>query len=94
MRELHHFYAFDGRYMRHLDRDEDSPRPLYELLRKLGAPETCYVISDSEFDGADIDLLEALMALHATGMGSIVSCVPGRLAYYEGEDDRYILERR
>ena len=94
LRELHHFYEFDGRYMRTLEREEDSPRPLCDLLRDLGAPGTCYVISSwGEYDGEELDLLPALEAIHATGMGSIISCVPGRLAYYEGEDQRFILER-
>ena len=91
--ELHHFYDFDGRCIIHLERAEDSPRTLYNLLRKLGAPETCYVISAGRLDGEELDLAEAVTELHATGMGAIVSCVPGRLAYYEGEDDRFILYR-
>ena len=92
--DLHHFYDFDGRWIRQLTRDEDNPRALYALLRKLGAPEGCYVMSgDSDYDGAHVELFEVLTAIHATGMGTIVSCVPDKLAYYEGEDDRFILDR-
>ena len=92
--ELDHFYDFDGRYMRDLERDEDSPRGVYDVLRQLGAPETCYVISSGgKYDGAEIDLLTALQTFHATGTGTIISCLSGKLAYYEGEDRRLILER-
>jgi hypothetical protein len=27
-------------------------------------------------------------------MGTIISCIPGKLAYFEDEDGRYILERK
>ena len=93
-RELHN-YAFDGRWIRSLTREEDNPQGLYALLRMLGAPEGCYVMSsEGEYDGAHLALLEALNRFHATGMGTIISCVPAQLASYEGEDERYILERR
>ena len=75
--ELHHFSDFDGRWIRRLSREEDNPRALYALLRKLGAPEGCYVMSAmGEYDGAHLELLEVLNSVHATGMGTIVACVP------------------
>ena len=49
--------------------------------------------SYAEYDGAHLALREVLEAIHSTGMGTIVSCVPDKLAYYEGEDRRFILER-
>jgi hypothetical protein len=93
--DLDNLFDLDGRWIRRLSREEDNPRALYALLRKLGAPEGCYVMSgDSEYDGAHLELRQVLNAIHATGMGTIVSCIPDRLAYYEGEDRRFILERR
>ena len=91
--DLHNLFDLDGRWIRWLSREEDNPRALYALLRKLGAPEDCYVMSGGYYDGADVELLEALNEVHATGMGTIVSCVHGKLAYYEGETERFILER-
>ena len=93
--DLDNLFDLDGRWIRRLSREEDNPRALCALLRKLGAPEGCYVMSgDPEYDGAHLELLDALTAIHATGMGTIVSCVPDKLAYYEGETERFILERR
>ena len=93
--ELHHLYDLDARYLRSLTREQDSAAELYALLRRLGAPEDCHLISASpEYDGAALDLRRALDEIHATGNGTLVSCVAGQLGYYEGEDDRYILVRR
>ncbi len=40
-------------------------------------------------------LTDALAAVVGRGFGTILVCIPGSLAYYEGEDpgERYILER-
>jgi hypothetical protein len=60
-----------------------------------GAPETCYALSeDSELDGKEIPLSEALKEVVGCGMGTFLSCLAGRLAYFEDEDGRWILERR
>lgn len=91
--ELAHRFEFDGRYMRALSREEDSVQGLYALLRELGAPEDCYLMSEGGYDGSEMELLEALELVYATGTGTVISCVPGKLAYYEGEDWRIILER-
>jgi hypothetical protein len=38
----------------------------------------------------------ALEGVYCGDMGAIISCIPGKLAYYEGEDhgERYILDRQ
>src|ERR1700761_9705070 len=51
---------------------------VYERLRKLGAPETCHVISDShEIDGKDMPLQTALEQVVDRLAGTILVCVPG-----------------
>ena len=42
-----------------------------------------------------MDLRDALGATVTFGMGTLISCIPGELAYYEGESlhARYILQR-
>ena len=67
------------------------------LLRSHGAPTECYLISESsDLDGRALPLEEALGEIIGRGMGTLVSCIPGRLAYFEGESpgERYLLERR
>jgi hypothetical protein len=68
------------------------------LLRQKGAGTTCHVIADENaIDGRDCPLAEALDTLIGRGsFAAVVSCVPGRLGFYKGEDvgNAYILERR
>jgi len=64
------------------------------MLAAKGAGSRCWVISESsELDTREMDLLEALGETVGHGMGTIISCVAGRLAYFEDEDARYILQR-
>ena len=93
---LAHFQALDPRYARRLSSAEQSVETIEQLLRGHGAPATCYVIAESRLlDGRVLPLGEALTAVVGRGSGAVVSCIPGRLAYYEGEDpdERYLLER-
>ena len=65
-------------------------------LRELGAPSECHVIStDTDVDGTLQPLGQVLVQIHGIGDGTVLSCIPGELAYYEGEDPgcRYILRR-
>lgn len=67
-----------------------------EELQRSGAGSTCHVMStDPELDGRTMTLPEALAAVVGCSMGTVISCLPGSLAYYEGEDagERYVLHR-
>jgi hypothetical protein len=65
-----------------------------KLLLSKGAPARCWVISeDASKDAKEVELSEALRETIGAGMGTIVSCVPGKLAYFEDEDQRRLLER-
>ena len=83
----------DPRYAQRID---GSASQIEHLLRRKGAPEICYVISeDGGLDGREMPLLEALEETVGRGMGTLISCVPGKLAYFEAEDigERYILKQ-
>jgi hypothetical protein len=87
---LAHFRWFDPRFA--------SPAQGIEnvegLLRSKGAGQTCWVISeDSTIDGKELELGAALEYVDGRQMGTILSCIPGRLAYFEGEDEALILAR-
>jgi len=67
---------------------------IYQLLREKGASKVCYGFSEwDEVDGKTLPLLDALKSVVGQGMGTFLSCVGGRLAYFEDEDMRCILER-
>jgi hypothetical protein len=69
---------------------------ILEMLQQRGAPEHCYVVSESDgLDARTLPLKEALGLIIGISTGTLVSCIPGRLGYFEGEDrgERFILER-
>lgn len=80
--------------LRSIEPNKQNPDSIYTILRSLGAPDTCHVISESSFDGKEMELLAALKEIVGYGMGTVISCLPGRLGYFEGEvRQRYILQR-
>lgn len=92
---LNHFDALDARYARLVPTSSQTIIQIEALLRQKGAPERCHVISSNlEIDGKEMLLSEALQETIGSGFGTVVSCVPGKLAYFEGEEQnqRYILE--
>jgi hypothetical protein len=93
--ELAHFRHFDPRFIASIPAHQQSPRAIEALLRRLGATERCFVFSESgEFDG-ESDLGSALDKVVGQGLGTVLSCLPGVLAYYEGEEpgERFVLRR-
>jgi hypothetical protein len=70
------------------------PRDIATILRDMGAPGTCHFIGGTR-DGEDIDLLTALKEVVGCGQGTVLSCVSGKLAYFEGEVmERFLLVRK
>lgn len=64
------------------ERDEES---LLNTLRKLGAPEECYVVAsdhatDDSFQSLSILITERYAEF---GHGTIFSCLPGKLAFFK-----------
>lgn len=65
-----------------------------QLLKSKGAGRICWVISAStDIDGQELELEVALEEIVGKGVGAILSCVPGRLAYFEGENQALLLAR-
>jgi hypothetical protein len=63
-------------------------------LQKRRSPEIVFAISeDPALDQKELLLVEALKQIVGRGMGTVLSCIPGRLALVETEDERFILER-
>jgi hypothetical protein len=94
---LYHFRDLDERFAARVPVGSDTPSGIANALCDLGAGATCWAIStDEELDGREVPLDAALAAIHGLGEGTFLSCVPGQLAYFEGEDakDRWILRRK
>jgi hypothetical protein len=94
---LDHFKDLDPRYARRLRPQEHNAVSVYNLLRSHGAPDLCHLMSSSaEFDNREMPLLEALQRVVGYGQGTFISCVPGRLAFFESEEvgERYLCLRK
>jgi hypothetical protein len=90
--KMGHFRDLDPRWAHCLPSSVHTTPAIEELLRSKGAPPTCYAISEnSEIDGRILPLKEALTAVIGWEFGTLVSCIAGKLGYFE--DDRLILEK-
>ncbi len=80
--KLNHCRDIDERFIRWLPSNAD----VVKILKEEGSPEHVYVISDSkDIDGKMIPLADAVHGASMAGWGTIISCVPGKLAYYYDE---------
>lgn len=90
---LNHCRDFDERYAKSLPSNAD----VVAILKARGAPASCYVVSAAEaLDGRELPLVQAVAEASRGGWGTIISCLPGQLAYYYDEcgKRRFLLERR
>ena len=93
---LNHSRDFDLAYAELVPSDRRHDRAVVEMLLRRGARDVCHVIADStELDGQDLPLGDAVETATACSYAAIVLCVPGRLAFYKGEDpgEWYLFER-
>lgn len=93
---LYHQAPLDARFMQRLPPGEQTVERIASILFARGAPAECYVVcTDPALDRTVVPLREALRKVVGQGKGTILSCVKGRLAYFEAEDrgERYLLER-
>ena len=85
---------FDSRCVRPIPPAHSGAAAIAKLLRTKGAGKSCWVISeDRRFDGRELELDSVLSELVGYGMGTIVSCIAGKLAFVESENGRFILEK-
>lgn len=92
--QLAHFKDFDPTYRLPIPSDKLFVESIARELDKRRSPKSVFVISeDPALDGKELPLVRALQEIVGRGMGAVVSCVPGRFAFVETEDERFILER-
>ncbi|HEY1678827.1 MAG TPA: hypothetical protein VGG04_14020 [Candidatus Sulfotelmatobacter sp.] len=91
---LAHFADFDPRFRLPFPSNKLFINNIAIELQKRHSPGIVFVVAeDPAFDQRELPLLEALTQIVGRGMGAIVSCIPGRFAFVETEDERFILER-
>lgn len=92
--QLAHFADFDPRYRVPIPSNKLFVDNIANELKKRHSPSIVFAISeDPKLDQKELPLLEALREIVGRGMGTVLSCIPGRLAFVETEDERFILER-
>lgn len=93
---LPHFTDFDERWMFEIPPASQTTDGILFILRAKGATANCCVISYwDELDGRQLSLTDALREVVGVSGGTIISCIPGRVAYFEGENpgDRCVFIR-
>lgn len=93
---LAHSVDLDARFVQPIPAADHTPERIARILAARGAPERCHMVSENpSLDGREMPLGEALRAVVGYGQGTIISCVPGRLAFYESGEprQRFILQR-
>jgi len=91
---LPHFKDFDPQYRLPIPSNKLFVDNIARELDKRHSPKIVFAISeDPALDQREIPLVHALPQIVGRGMGTILSCIPGRLAFVETEDERFILER-
>jgi hypothetical protein len=92
--QLAHFNDFDPQYRLAIPSDKLFIHNITKELERRHCPKIVFAISeDPSLDQKELLLVEALERIVGRGMGTILSCIPRRLAFVETEDERFILER-
>ncbi len=92
---LYHFNDFDPAVVVELPAGLETREGVLKELQRRGDGRSCYIISaDSGLDRTTSELSDAIGRVFALVQGTIISCILGRLAYYEGEapKNRFILD--
>jgi hypothetical protein len=94
--ELAHFKWLDERFAIPIPSSTaHTVKEIAALLRRKGAGGTVWAISeDRDIDGKELELEATLSHIWGRGIGTILSCLPGKLGYFEDEDYSRLLERK
>jgi hypothetical protein len=92
--QLAHFKDFDPKYRLSIPSNKLFVGNIAIELQKRHSPNIVFAISENPaLDQKELPLVEALKQIVGYGTGTVFSCIPGRLAFVETEDERFILER-
>lgn len=94
--KLNHALPYLPEFATEVPAEQDFPEELEKLLKARGAGPTCHVLAGGlKADGRELPLREALNLICLHEFGALLSCLPGRLAYYRPEAPRpgILLER-
>ena len=90
----HHINDIKPEHYRQISGRLQVSEEILKLIRTYTNEQECHIISArSSKDGQTLNLEDALNATVGQNDGTILSILPGKLAYYEGEEpgERYII---
>lgn len=77
---------FDTKYIIEIPKPNSDYIQIYEFIKRYYVQEECYVFAYNENLNSDyVNLKDALKEVVGNGMPALVSCIPDKLVYYEGE---------
>ena len=97
IKRFYHSDDIDERFKIRIEPNKQNVNDIFKLLTVKRQIRYCYIIStSSEIDQEQLLLYKALEKIVGFFPGTIISCIPGLLAYYEGEEpnERFIIEKR
>ncbi len=85
--KLAHVRWLDERFAKHITGDiAHTVVELVALLKQNGASSTVWVISENRtIDGQQLPIEHAMTSIAGGNKGTVLSCVPGKLAFLRGE---------
>ena len=87
--ELAHFKWMDERFVHPIPKGVHSVAEIVDFLRSKGAGPTVWAIAERrELDGRELDLESAVRETWGSCHAAILSCIPGRLAFFRGEETK------
>ncbi|WP_419883947.1 hypothetical protein ACN6MY_10945 [Peribacillus sp. B-H-3] len=96
LNRLNHNYlvTFRKELMIEIPKPNSDPDDIEKIMKKQGAGNSCYVMSrNSSFDGKELPTSTAIEQLIWYQAASIISFIPGKLAYFQAELDYGFLPR-
>lgn len=95
---FYHLSDLEEKYATEVPPSQQWAKNIYGMLKVKGSPDVCYMISTNEkLDGKESPLIDVLEEIAGDcNDGTFVSCIAGKLGYYEGESvgARYIFEKK
>jgi len=84
-RSLHKFRLAE-KFAKELSPQDENCEQVYQYLKSFGAPDECILWDRFNLEGTLMPLEEALRKTVGFCSDTILLCIPGKLAYFEGED--------
>jgi len=92
--KLPHLQDINKTYLHKIAPNEQNIAHILNQLRSYNSPPNCHIMAEhSKYDQKTMQIEDALQTLFASGISYIISCIPGKLLYYEGENinERYMI---